>query len=48
MLPAAVPLTNRIAWGKVSFKSIEITSDNRAFSHQLSAFSKDKSHFADS
>ena len=32
-------LTNRNAWGKVSLKSLEITSDNRAVSHRLSAFS---------
>ena len=25
-------LTNQIAWGKVSLKSLEITSDNRAVS----------------
>jgi hypothetical protein len=27
-------LTNQIAWGNVSLKSLEITSDNRAVSHQ--------------
>jgi hypothetical protein len=30
-------LTNQIAWGNVSLKSLEITSDNRAVSYQLSA-----------
>lgn len=34
-----VSLTNQIAWGKVSLKSLEITSDNRAASYQLSAVS---------
>jgi len=43
-------LTNQIAWGKVSLKSLEIslksleiTSDNQAVSHQLLAFNEKKS-----
>ena len=28
------PLTNQIAWGKVSLKSLEITNDNRDISFQ--------------
>ena len=35
-------LTNQIAWGKVSLKSLEITSDNQAVSHQLAAFNENK------
>jgi len=35
-------LTNQIAWGKVSLKSLEITSDNQAVSHQLLAFNEQK------
>jgi hypothetical protein len=38
-LGQAPALTNQMAWGKVSLKSLEITSDNQAVSHQLSAFS---------
>ncbi|GAG32967.1 unnamed protein product [marine sediment metagenome] len=38
-------LTNQIAWGKVSLKSLEITSDNQAVSHQLAAFNENKTLF---
>ena len=38
----APALTNQIAWGKVSLKSLEITSDNQAVSHQLAAFNENK------
>lgn len=38
-------LTNQIAWGKVSLKSLEITSDNQAVSHRLSAFNEHKTLF---
>lgn len=38
-------LTNQIAWGKVSLKSIEITSDNQAVSHQPLAFNENKTVF---
>jgi len=41
-------LTNQIAWGKVSLKSLEITSDNQAVSHQLLAFNEKKPYSADS
>ena len=41
-LGQAVALTNQIAWGKVSLKSLEITSDNQAVSHQLAAFNENK------
>ena len=37
-LGQAPALTNQIAWGKVSLKSLEITSDNQAVRHRLSAF----------
>lgn len=42
-LGQAPALTNQIAWGKVSLKSLEITSDNQAVSHQLLAFNEKKS-----
>jgi hypothetical protein len=38
-------LTNQIAWGKVSLKSLEITSDNQAVSHQPFAFNENKTLF---
>jgi len=38
-------LTNQIAWGKVLIKSLEITSDNQAVSHQLAAFKENKTLF---
>jgi hypothetical protein len=41
-------LTNQIAWGKVSLKSLEITSDNQDVSHRLSAFNEKKSYCVDS
>jgi hypothetical protein len=41
-----VALTNQIAWGKVSLKSLEITSDNQAVSHRLSAFNENKTLFS--
>jgi len=41
-LGQAPALTNQIAWGKVSLKSLEITSDNQAVSHQLAAFNENK------
>jgi len=44
-LGQAPALTNRIAWGKVSLKSLEITSDNQAVSHQLAAFNENKTLF---
>lgn len=44
-LGQAPALTNQIAWGKVSLKSLEITSDNQAVSHQLSAFCYNKTLF---
>ena len=44
-LGQAPALTNQIAWGKVSLKSLEITSDNQAVSHQLSAFNENKTLF---
>jgi hypothetical protein len=51
-LGQAPALTNQIAWGKVSLKSLEITNDNRAFSCQRSAVSGLRSadtllHFVD-
>jgi hypothetical protein len=36
-LRQAPALTNQIAWGKVSLKCLEITSDNQVVSHRLSA-----------
>jgi hypothetical protein len=44
-LGQAPALTNRIAWGKVSLKSLEITSDNQAVRHRLSAFNENKTLF---
>jgi hypothetical protein len=41
-LGQAPALTNQIAWGKVSLKSLEITSDNQVVSHQLAAFNENK------
>jgi hypothetical protein len=41
-LGQAPALTNQIAWGKVSLKSLEITSDNQAISHQFSAIRYNK------
>ena len=41
-LGQAPALTNQMAWGKVSLKSLEITSDNQAVSHQLAAFNENK------
>jgi hypothetical protein len=44
-LGQAPALTNQIAWGKVSLKSLEITSDNQAVSHQPFAFNENKTLF---
>jgi hypothetical protein len=44
-LGQAPALTNQIAWGKVSLKSLEITSDNQAVRHRLSAFNEKKTLF---
>jgi len=35
-------LTNQIAWGKVLLKSLEITSDNQAVSHQPLGLNENK------